>query len=100
MNKINLYDFRLKVTGGRNHNHLLHGREPGNLEFFPILYIIISVTGIFVSRYNLIIMLLALDMIIFSISLLFIYLLPFNQVALYIVAKPPSPIFSIFVKLL
>jgi len=48
--------------------------ELGNLEFFPILYIIISVTGIFVSRYNLIIMLLALDMIIFSISLLFIYL--------------------------
>jgi NADH-quinone oxidoreductase subunit K len=48
--------------------------ELGNLESFPLIYIVISVIGIFISRFNLIIMLLALDIIIFSISLMFIYL--------------------------
>lgn len=47
--------------------------ELGTLESFSYLYLFISITGIVLSRFNMIIILLALDIILFSISLMFIY---------------------------
>jgi NADH-quinone oxidoreductase subunit K len=43
------------------------------IEYSPYIYIGLSFIGLFISRYNYIIILLALDLILFSISLLFIF---------------------------